>query len=163
MSKQKIVILVVVLVVIIAAVLFLGGNRDMQAIASFEECVAAGNPVMESFPRQCRTEDGVLFVEEVAEESQGETVSVEGEISSIDLEAAAVDGPIVITLATQEGGSAVINVPTMGINLCAASSSIASAFDLEVGDVLEVSGAARADGAIVPCESEAHYLRVVAE
>lgn len=34
-------------------------------ITSFQECVDAGNPVMESYPRQCRTEDGQLFVEEV--------------------------------------------------------------------------------------------------
>ena len=32
-------------------------------IESFEECVAAGNPIMESYPRQCRTEDGENFVE----------------------------------------------------------------------------------------------------
>lgn len=36
-------------------------------IMNFEECVAAGNPVMESYPRQCRTEDGRLFVEEIPE------------------------------------------------------------------------------------------------
>ncbi len=29
-----------------------GPNEDM--ITSFKECVAAGNPVMESYPRQCR-------------------------------------------------------------------------------------------------------------
>ena len=34
-------------------------------IDSFEECVAAGNPVMESYPRQCRTSDGKHFVEEI--------------------------------------------------------------------------------------------------
>jgi eight-cysteine-cluster-containing protein len=34
-------------------------------ISSFEECVAAGNAVMESYPRQCRTVDGALFVEEI--------------------------------------------------------------------------------------------------
>jgi len=32
-------------------------------IESFEECAAAGNPVMESYPRQCRTSDGKNFVE----------------------------------------------------------------------------------------------------
>jgi len=31
-------------------------------IVTFEQCVEAGNPVMESFPEQCRTQDGVLFV-----------------------------------------------------------------------------------------------------
>lgn len=34
-------------------------------VTNFEECVAAGNAVMESYPRQCRSADGALFVEEV--------------------------------------------------------------------------------------------------
>jgi len=34
-------------------------------ITTFEECAAAGNPVMESYPRQCSTPEGQLFVEEV--------------------------------------------------------------------------------------------------
>ncbi|HUP92583.1 MAG TPA: Gmad2 immunoglobulin-like domain-containing protein [Solimonas sp.] len=34
-------------------------------VASFEACVAAGNPVMESYPRQCRTRDGRSFTEDV--------------------------------------------------------------------------------------------------
>jgi len=36
---------------------------EVSSIDSFEECVAAGNPVMESYPRQCRTVDGKHFVE----------------------------------------------------------------------------------------------------
>lgn len=32
-------------------------------IATFEDCVAAGNPVMESYPRQCKTADSRHFVE----------------------------------------------------------------------------------------------------
>ncbi len=35
-------------------------------ITSFEECAAAGNPIMESYPRQCRA-DGRTFVEELPE------------------------------------------------------------------------------------------------
>lgn len=31
-------------------------------IGTYEECVAAGNPVMETYPPQCRTADGRLFV-----------------------------------------------------------------------------------------------------
>ncbi len=34
-------------------------------ITSFEECVAAGNPVMESYPEQCSTPDGKHFVRDV--------------------------------------------------------------------------------------------------
>lgn len=40
--------------------------RENVAIANFEECAEAGYPVMESFPRQCRTPDGRLFVEETS-------------------------------------------------------------------------------------------------
>jgi len=38
-----------------------------KQIFDFESCVAAGNPVMESFPRQCRSDDGQLFVEVIIE------------------------------------------------------------------------------------------------
>ena len=34
-------------------------------VTSFEECVQAGYAVMESYPRQCRDADGVLYVEQV--------------------------------------------------------------------------------------------------
>lgn len=36
-----------------------------KAAADFEACVAAGNPVMESYPRQCRDGAGTLHVEKV--------------------------------------------------------------------------------------------------
>jgi len=39
----------------------------ISSIDSFEECVAAGNPVMESYPRQCRTSVGKHFVESILE------------------------------------------------------------------------------------------------
>ena len=38
---------------------------EITSIDSFEECVAAGNPVMESYPRQCKTSDGKHFIEEI--------------------------------------------------------------------------------------------------
>lgn len=41
------------------------GNTS-QAITTFEECEAAGHPVMESYPRQCLTPDGRTLIEEVA-------------------------------------------------------------------------------------------------
>ena len=36
-------------------------------IDSFEDCVSAGNPVMESYPRKCSTQDGNNFVEDISE------------------------------------------------------------------------------------------------
>lgn len=38
-------------------------------ITNFEECAAAGNAVMESYPRQCRSKDGRLFVEELPDQT----------------------------------------------------------------------------------------------
>lgn len=38
------------------------------AITNFEECAKAGNPIMESYPRQCRTAEGKTFSENVGNE-----------------------------------------------------------------------------------------------
>lgn len=40
---------------------------NTQVITSFEECIAAGNPAMESYPRQCRA-NGQTFVEVIDNE-----------------------------------------------------------------------------------------------
>jgi glyoxylase-like metal-dependent hydrolase (beta-lactamase superfamily II) len=40
-----------------------GECSEKSFITNFEECVDAGNPVMESYPRQCRTEVGKNFTE----------------------------------------------------------------------------------------------------
>jgi len=34
-------------------------------ITNFEQCIAAGNPAMESYPRQCRDAEGNMFVENI--------------------------------------------------------------------------------------------------
>ena len=36
-------------------------DESDDIIENFEDCVEAGNPVMESFPEQCKTEDGQVF------------------------------------------------------------------------------------------------------
>jgi len=40
-------------------------SAKIQNISSFEECAAAGYPVMESYPEQCRTPDGRTFTRNV--------------------------------------------------------------------------------------------------
>ncbi len=49
--------------------------QPTSEITSFDECVAAGNPVMESYPEQCRTKDGQLFVND----EQTETIEATNE------------------------------------------------------------------------------------
>ncbi len=49
-----------------------GMPLPISSIDSFEECAAAGNLVMESYPRQCRTSDGKHFVEIISPQKQCE-------------------------------------------------------------------------------------------
>ena len=39
--------------------------NNTMPVTTFEECVAAGNAVMESYPRQCVSQDGEHFVEHI--------------------------------------------------------------------------------------------------
>lgn len=43
---------------------------DDSAVTDFDSCVEAGYPVMESYPRQCKTANGQLFVEVTGELSE---------------------------------------------------------------------------------------------
>jgi len=46
-------------------------NEDSSTINSFEECAAAGNPIMESYPQQCRDpKSGNTFTEELTDEEK---------------------------------------------------------------------------------------------
>lgn len=52
---------------------------DKTKIASFEDCLKAGYPIMESYPRQCRTPDGDLFIEVIKEQDEGKEDKKEDE------------------------------------------------------------------------------------
>ena len=78
MTTNRIIYLVVsiiglvILVFIIALLIFIPTNRKLvpltlPVVTSFETCVSAGFPVMESYPRQCRTSDGKTYAEELAQ------------------------------------------------------------------------------------------------
>ena len=43
-------------------------NKKLSAVSNFESCVAKGNAVLESYPRQCRTPDGKTFTEDIGNE-----------------------------------------------------------------------------------------------
>ncbi|MFC1629852.1 Gmad2 immunoglobulin-like domain-containing protein [Patescibacteria group bacterium] len=73
MKKLTFVIILIVIGFIFIVVL---GNRDVEApsetpglsINSFEECIAVGYPILESYPRQCKTPDGETFIEDIGNE-----------------------------------------------------------------------------------------------
>lgn len=43
---------------------------SVSLATNFEECIAEGNPAMESYPRQCKTLDGKYFVESISENKE---------------------------------------------------------------------------------------------
>jgi len=51
---------------------------DEPAVGNFWECVYAGYPVVESFPRQCVTPDGVIFTEVITTEMTRELCETHG-------------------------------------------------------------------------------------
>lgn len=63
-NKGKgIIILIIIIANAIVFSLFIINPEENNNINNFEECVAAGYPIMESYPRQCMTTDGKKFVE----------------------------------------------------------------------------------------------------
>lgn len=58
-------ILIAGIALIVVGVYFFPFGNSAPSVTSFEECVAQGNAVMESYPRQCRDSAGNLHVEDV--------------------------------------------------------------------------------------------------
>lgn len=65
-----------VLISLVAIAVAVGGGFYLnsllkeQKITDFESCARAGYPVMESYPRQCKTPSGKSFTEKVSEQDQ---------------------------------------------------------------------------------------------
>ncbi|MFA5013236.1 MAG: Gmad2 immunoglobulin-like domain-containing protein [Candidatus Paceibacterota bacterium] len=67
--NKNIVLLVILIVVVLAVAVFYYANKTEPIVVnSFDECVAAGYPVMESYPEQCKTPDGKTFVRDIGNE-----------------------------------------------------------------------------------------------
>lgn len=64
---------VVVLTLVAGLLVAWSSNREQQfvmSISNFDACVAAGFPIMESFPERCATLDGRTFVNERQQHSE---------------------------------------------------------------------------------------------
>lgn len=71
-------LLLAALLTIIALVILrisprLPASPQISSVTTFEECVQAGNPIMESYPRQCRSKVGAIFVEEIPQQNPSES------------------------------------------------------------------------------------------
>ncbi|SRR6056297_669854 len=83
MTKRLIVILIIVLLAIFGIGFWIEKSNAPTVepgdteVSNFQECIQAGNPVMESYPRQCRSKAGKTFVEESCSKAE------EGEILTL--------------------------------------------------------------------------------
>jgi len=70
MSKKLLIFLIIIIVLGVAAyfTMFKPGEAPIADINSFEECVSAGYPILESYPRQCKTPEGKTFAEDIGNE-----------------------------------------------------------------------------------------------
>ena len=53
---------------LVAGALYWWGGKGESSVLNFAECVARGFPVMESYPRQCKTQEGQTFREDIGNE-----------------------------------------------------------------------------------------------
>ncbi len=81
MKKNVIIwIIFVIVVVLVGIVLFVNSNKS--DITNFEECIAAGNPSMQTYPRQCIA-NGQTFVEDICS-SEARTIINKYNINEIE-------------------------------------------------------------------------------
>jgi len=69
--------IVIILLILGLVALWYQNSVKIQNITSFEECAAAGYPVMESYPEQCKTPDGRTFTKNITTQAgwQEQTVN----------------------------------------------------------------------------------------
>ena len=106
----------------------------------------------------CSLDDAESITSE-PEARSSQVMEVHGVATKVDTQAVMLDGPSIITLETSNG-PVVIEVPSMGLPLCAAAASIADPFIVDQGDQVRVRGARVAQGRLLPCEDAMHYLEV---
>jgi len=64
MDKNKVLAIVAIIFAIIAVYLIYSPVEEVE-VTDFLTCAAVGNPVMESYPRQCR-DSGNLYIEDIS-------------------------------------------------------------------------------------------------
>ncbi|MCK4669989.1 MAG: hypothetical protein KAT43_02205 [Nanoarchaeota archaeon] len=72
----------IICVIILISVLAVGCAKQVS-INSFDECIAAGNPAMESYPRQCRAGDQT-FVEQIDAIPMEEAIAIAEESECVE-------------------------------------------------------------------------------
>lgn len=85
------ILVILIILVALGIVLYTNSQKDNVQVANFAECAAAGYPIMESFPRQCRTPEGITYTEEDPRVAGPEVMNVNIAQNSI------VTSPVTVT------------------------------------------------------------------
>jgi len=55
----------IIIIFLITALVLIAGCANQNIINNFEDCVLAGNQILETYPAQCVTKNGNVFVQEI--------------------------------------------------------------------------------------------------
>jgi hypothetical protein len=78
MNQKKLISILLASLLIVttsAFVWYVASERNRSLITNYEECAAAGYPILESYPEQCRIPDGKTFTRTTGTTSESITVS----------------------------------------------------------------------------------------
>lgn len=93
-------------------------SDPIQNISNFDDCVAAGFPIQESYPEQCRTDDGRNFTntrsQQPAADTDGAPPEIIPEEASVQTDTAAIAA--VITRAAQDFGVPSADIRTVSVS-----------------------------------------------
>lgn len=105
MSKKVVYITIAfVITLLVAAWIVLNYSKEMkdenmggfEDTRSFEDCVESGQPVMESYPRQCATPDGRTFVEPIGADEVNHNANEDSIVIESPEAGAIVSGEIMV-------------------------------------------------------------------
>jgi len=98
LTKTNIILIIVALIIGIGAVEWFIYSKikippiEKEVITSFEECVKAGYPILESYPEQCQTPDGQNFVHQIQVDDKSDKIIVNDIPENTE-----ISSPLVIT------------------------------------------------------------------
>ncbi len=68
MNKKYYLITAIIIAIFVVIIMIPKNKLEEKEISSFESCIEAGYTILESYPEQCRTPDGIIFVRDIGNE-----------------------------------------------------------------------------------------------
>ncbi len=78
-KKKMLLVIFGITVLVVAYAVFMSfiQKRNIPQVTNFEECVTAGNPIIESYPQKCRYNDELFVKNIVSESEQADDIRIE--------------------------------------------------------------------------------------